>query len=71
MALTDKILTVFGGFFVVLGAVAVSAAPITPTRFNPAYQVRADRWHQDHYTRFHQQYNVDGPASERWNQNRF
>ena len=71
MALTDKILTVFGGFFVVLGAVAVSAAPITPTRLNPVHQVTADRWQRAHYTRFHQQYNVDGPASERWNQNRF
>ena len=71
MALTDKILTVVGGFFVVFGAIAVSAAPITPARFNPAYQVKADRWHQDHNTRFHQQYNVNGPASERWNQHRF
>ena len=71
MALTDKILTAVGGFFVVFGAIAVSAAPITPIRFNPAYQSTADQWHQDSYTRFQQRYNVDGPASERWNQNRF
>ena len=72
MAVTDKILTVVGGFFVVFGAIAVSAASITPGgRFNPAYRVQADRWHQDNNTRFHQQYNLDGPASERWNQKRF
>jgi hypothetical protein len=71
MAVTDKILTAVGGFFVVFGAIAVSAAPITPIRLNPAKQVTADRWHQEHYTRFRQQYNVDGPASERWDQNRF
>ena len=70
MTRTDKILTAMGGVFVVIGAVAVSAAPITPARFNPAVEAQANRWHQDQHTRFHQQYNVDGPAAQRWQNNR-
>ncbi len=70
MTRTDKILTAMGGVFVVLGAVAVSAAPITPARFNPAFESQANRWHQDQNTRFQQQYNVDGPAAQRWQTNR-
>ena len=70
MTRTDKILTAIGGVIVVLGAVAVSAAPITPARFNPAVEAQANRWHQEQYTRFHQQYNVDGPAAQRWQNNR-
>ena len=70
MTRTDKILTAMGGVFVVLGAVAVSAAPITPARFNPAVEAQANRWHQDRNTRFHQQYNVDDPAAQRWQNNR-
>ena len=70
MARTDKILTALGGVFVVLGAVAASAAPITPARFNPAVEAKANRWHQGQHTRFQHQYNVDGPASKRWQNNR-
>ena len=70
MTRTDKILTAMGGIFVVLGAVAVSAAPITPARLNSADEAQANRWHKDQYTRFHQQYNVDGPAVQRWQTNR-
>ena len=70
MTRIDKILTAMGGVFVVLGAVAVSAAPITPARFNPAVEAQANRWHQGQHTRFHQQYNVDGPAAQRWQNNR-
>ena len=43
MTRTDKILTAMGGVFVVIGAVAVSAAPITPARFNPAVEAQANR----------------------------
>ena len=70
MTRTDKLLTAMGGVLVVLGAVAVSAAPITPARFSPAVEAQANRWHQDQHTRFHQQYNVDGPAAQRWQINR-
>ena len=70
MTRTDKILTAMGGVFVVFGAIAVSAAPIAPTRFNPAVEAQANRWHQQRNTRFQQQYNVDGPASQRWQNNR-
>jgi len=70
MTRIDKILTAMGGVFVVLGAVAVSAAPIAPVRFNAAYEAEANRWHQEQSNRFHQHYNVDGPASERWQNNR-
>jgi len=70
MTPTDKILTVIGGVFVVLGAVAVSAAPIAPVRVNAPYQAQSHRWHQDHYIRFHQHYNVDAPAAQRWQHNR-
>ena len=70
MTQIDKILTVAGGFLVVLGAVAVSAAPITPARFNPAFAAQADRWQQGQAARFQQHYNVNGPASDRWTNNR-
>ena len=70
MTRIDKILTAMGGIFVVLGAVAVSAAPITPARFNPAVEAQANRWHQGQHIRFHQQYNFDGPAAQRWQNNR-
>ena len=70
MTRTDKILTAIGGVFVVLGAVAVSAAPITPARFNPAVEAKANRWHQQQSPHFQQYYNVDGPAAQRWQNNR-
>ena len=70
MTRIDKILTAMGGVFVVLGAVAVSAAPITPARLDPAVEAQANRWHQGQHIRFHQQYNFDGPAAQRWQNNR-
>ena len=70
MTRTDKILTAMGGVFVVFGAIAVSAAPISPARLNPAVEDQANRWHQDQHTRFHQRYDVDGPAAQRWQNNR-
>ena len=66
-----SLLTALGSVFLVVGAGATSsAAPITPVRFNSAYETQANRWHQEQSNRFHQHYNVDGPASERWQNNR-
>ena len=66
-----SLLTALAGVFLVLGAGAVSASPITPARLNPAYETQANRWHQEQSTRFQQQYNLEGPTSQRWSTNRF
>ena len=41
-----SLLTALGSVFLVVGADAKSAAPITPVRFNSAYETQANRWHQ-------------------------
>ena len=67
-----SLLTALGSVFLVVGAGATSsAAPITPVRFNSAYETQANRWHQEQSTRFQQQYNLEGPTSQRWSTNRF
>ena len=67
-----SLLTALGSVFLVVGAGAKSsAAPITPVRFNSAYETQANRWHQEQSTRFNQRYNVDGPAAQRWTKTGF
>ena len=63
----EQILMGIAGVCVVLAGVTTSAQAATPNRLNPVYEAEANRWHLDRNTRFNQQYNLDGPASQRWN----
>ena len=63
----EQILIGIAGVCVALAGVTTNAQAATPYRLNPVYEAEANRWHLDRNTRFNQQYNIDGPASQRWN----